>query len=91
MIPPPPGLDPVTDFLGFRADFACISARDCDHLSTHSRTTGEAGSSVIGFQRERMVVVKKLIAIALLAACLIGAGVGCSGGTTTAPKANPTK
>jgi hypothetical protein len=33
-----------------------------------------------------MVVVKKLIAIALVAAFLITAGVGCSGGTTTAPK-----
>ena len=35
--------------------------------------------------------MKKLIAIALLAAFLITAGVGCSGTTTTAPKANPTK
>jgi hypothetical protein len=33
-----------------------------------------------------MVVVKKLIAIALLAAFLVGAGVGCSGSATTAPK-----
>jgi hypothetical protein len=30
-----------------------------------------------------MVVVKKLIALALLAAFVISAGVGCSGGTTT--------
>jgi hypothetical protein len=32
-----------------------------------------------------MVVVKKLIALALVAAFLISAGVGCSGGTTTGP------
>jgi len=31
--------------------------------------------------------VKKLIAIALLAACIITAGVGCGGTTTTKPAA----
>jgi hypothetical protein len=35
-----------------------------------------------------MVVVKKLIALALLAAFLVFAGVGCSGGATT-PAAKP--
>jgi hypothetical protein len=34
-----------------------------------------------------MVVVKKLIAIALLAACLVGGIVGCGGSTTTKPAA----
>ena len=32
-----------------------------------------------------MVVVKKLIVLALMAAFLIGAGMGCSGGATTKP------
>jgi len=32
-----------------------------------------------------MVVVKKLIALALVAAFVISAGVGCSGTTTTGP------
>jgi len=34
-----------------------------------------------------MVVVKKLIALALVAAFIISAGVGCGGGTTTKPAA----
>jgi hypothetical protein len=33
-----------------------------------------------------MVVVKKLIALALLAALLVSTGIGCSGSATTAPK-----
>jgi len=33
-------------------------------------------------QRERMVVVKKLIALALVAAFLVTAGIGCGGATT---------
>jgi hypothetical protein len=36
-----------------------------------------------------MVVVKKLIALALLAAFIISAGVGCGGTPTTKPAAAP--
>jgi hypothetical protein len=36
-----------------------------------------------------MVVVKKLIVLALMAAFLIGAGIGCSGSPTTGSKAPP--
>lgn len=49
-------------------------------------TSGQSGVLFLDSNTERMVLVKKLIALALLAALLITTGIACTGSPTTAPK-----
>ena len=51
---------------------------------------GSSGNWVLHSRTERMVLVKKLIALILVAGFLVISTVGCSGGATTKPGSSST-